>query len=170
MKTLADHTDEMRRMYERELLSCDHIAKVYGCTRQRVWQILKAAGVQTVDHKRLVKCHVCGKEVQRHRSQVRKSRRQYCSTACYAAHVGSSAYQEHRQSSRIARAIAESLYEMQPEYQVHHLDGNQRNNELSNMVIFHSAHDHHTYHRSSRPVQAYSLSKREMVTLVNDRY
>lgn len=170
MKSLIQHLPEMRRMYECELLSCDHIAKAYGCTRQRVWQLLRAAGVETTDHKRLARCHVCGEEVLRHRYQVRKSRKQYCGPGCYAKHVSSGDYQEHRHSSRVARAIAEKLYDMRPEYEVHHLDGNQRNNTLSNMVVFHSAHDHHTYHRSSRPVQAFSLSRREMVTLINNRY
>ena len=160
----------IRKMYEKELLSCQMIADRVGCTRVRIWQLLKAQGVKTEDHKRESSCVICGKPVLRTRARIRDHRRVYCGNACYWVHVASNNYQVSRQGQRVARQIVSKIYTLGPKDVVHHMDGNQSNNAPNNLAVFASSSDHMRYHRTDIPVRAFMLGARRFEELVNSRY
>ena len=76
---------DMIQMF-RDGSTMQQIGKHYGISRQAVWKRLKKAGIQTSGAGRKdVKCHVCGKQFQTHRSRWRESDNHYCDMLCYRA-------------------------------------------------------------------------------------
>ena len=134
------------------------IAKRYSLTRQRIWQVLKAAGVDTTKKGAMIKviCAYCGGEFKRIRCQVRKSKNNFCSNECYYAWLSdrSSNHEPWRHGMRIGRAVASKYLYLEPEYVVHHEDGNNRNNDVSNLKVFKNSKDHLLYHRgfNTKPI------------------
>ncbi len=53
----------------------------------------------------------------------------------------------NRYGSRTARRKVSEVFDLQPEHRVHHLDKDQTNNLLSNLVVFANQGDHIRYHR-----------------------
>lgn len=93
----------------------------------------------------VVPCTTCGTSVQRPPSQIRKSRRIFCSSRCYLATRG----QNHvtwRQGTRIARKVVAKYFDLQPSHVVHHEDSDERNNRIQNLKVFASQSDHMKYH------------------------
>lgn len=162
--------DRMVDLYTRQLLACSEIAPLFKCSRQRVWQLLKARGVERKDGGIEVKCAVCGSIVTRTRRRVRTTRQPYCSPACYAAFISRPDYQVNRQSCRRAVAILSGLTPWLHGYVVHHEDGNQGNNDLSNLFAFRTHAEHMTYHRSSLPTLAFSAAHRRWQEIVNPKF
>jgi len=57
-------------------------------------------------------------------------------------------YKPCRQGQRIARANVEKIYgELPSGSVVHHIDGNTKNNDLSNLILFAAQKDHLKWHR-----------------------
>lgn len=129
------------------------LAKEHGITRQGIYKLLKGAGVETSKELAgniMVSCTVCGKEVSKHRMQVRNFLHQFCSKDCYFAwlkHGNGNPLIMHRNSARQARAIVSDLFALRPGNCVHHKDRNQYNNKLSNLMVFANSGDHVRHHR-----------------------
>lgn len=122
------------------------LAGRYGVTRQAICALLKRNGVDRIERKVPVTCGYCGKRMLRFRSRA-NGRSAYCGRRCYSKQLGTSGYQEHRHSSRLARARVSEVFLLLPGQVVHHRDGNQRNNKLSNLMVFASQADHMRWHR-----------------------
>lgn len=131
------------------LVRMTDIAKQYDLSRQRIWQVLNAAGVDTSKGKIIVTCDECGKEFERHKGQVRKRRRCFCSNDCYYIWLAgrSADYKPWRHGMRIARRVASEWFTLKQKNVVHHEDGNNKNNNLDNLKAFRNQADHLRYHR-----------------------
>jgi hypothetical protein len=95
----------------------------------------------------LVACSVCGATRLKWRSQVKWRPRHYCSQKCYQSTVRNPNYVEWRQGVRRARKLVAEHFPLEQHHSVHHVDSNQRNNDLSNLWVFASKVDHHKFER-----------------------
>ena len=142
-------------LYRYKHLSMSEIALRASISRTAVWKILQQKGVNT--HKGpdggtrvKVTCDFCGKVFEWTRSRWRNSIshiHRYCSTECYYAAIENPGYRPWRQGQRLARAIINQYFSLQEGNIVHHKDGDGRNNDRSNFMVFASQADHMAYHR-----------------------
>lgn len=126
------------------------IAEHFGCARHTVGQYLagRAAGRPERFVPDVKECSMCGVEVSLTGSR-RDTVNVYCSTECYTKALRVAPYIRCVYSTRQARKIVTRLYGTLPEGSiVHHQDGNDRNNETDNLVLFASQKDHFRHHRN----------------------
>ena len=124
------------------------LAADYGISRQAIHKIVKRAGVNVAAAAQVeVTCAVCGGHYSIARNRARVLNNTFCSRACYYIFLKRGNYKEHRHSSRLARAIVEQYHTLQAGQVVHHIDGNQSNNRLDNLIVFASQADHVRFHR-----------------------
>jgi len=106
----------------------------------------------------VVHCSHCGAAVRRNRFSLRRAYQSYCNVTCRTA--GQKAFQRlpmpplHDQSSRasvIARKIVRARFPLKPEHVVHHIDKDNTNNRLENLMVFASIGDHNRWHRQGGP-------------------
>jgi len=114
---------------------------------------LKQAGIDSkqgtwVD----LECPECGTEFKTGRSRARKSSGNYCSDTCYYKSRATTNCKESRQGQRIGRQVGSQYFEMPPKSVVHHEDGDDHNNDLSNLRVFASQSDHLKYHHGVNAV------------------
>ena len=133
--------------------NCRQISDEIGLTRVRVWQITRYLGISFKTRKPNSACFVCNKELFRSPSALKKSRRIFCSQACYHS-VRQGKYIPWRQGQRIARKTVSQHFALQPGHVVHHHDDDNRNNQITNLAVFASQSDHMAYHHGSpvRPI------------------
>lgn len=145
----AEDTRNIVDSYQ-NLVRMKDLATRYNLTRQRIWQVLKAAGVDTAKKGGIdVACAWCDKEFKKPRCQVRQRKRCFCSNDCYYAWLAkrSAGFEPWRHGMRIARSLVSEYFILESGYVVHHEDGNNQNNDLSNLRVFESHGDHLRYHR-----------------------
>ena len=142
-------------LYTVQHLSCSQIAPVAGISRQRVWKILRDQGINTGRGEggaTRIKydCDFCGKEGQKTRAVWRKSAKHYCTKECYFAAIKNPGYHQWRHGLRIARQIVSQCFKFQENNIIHHKDGDNRNNEKSNLAVYKSQSEHMNYHRGGK--------------------
>lgn len=121
------------------------LGKRYGVSRQRMAQVFESRGVQKRPLSVQVHCSSCGKELTRNRARIK--RRMFCDMDCYRVKLRESEFQEDRHGRRLARAAVEQVFPLPEGCVVHHVDGNQGNNDLQNLMVFASHADHMRWHR-----------------------
>lgn len=138
-------------------LSPSQIAKLAGVSRQQVWKTLKKAGVST--HKGPggltwveCRCNFCGKTFEIRRCRWRQSIEHFCSNECYYASRENPNYYQWRHGTRLARVVIAQYFPIQPDHVVHHIDGDDRNNDRSNLMVFANHSDHLKYHHGENHV------------------
>lgn len=148
-------TQDLVVMWENQRLSLAAIGKLVGLTRQAVKKRLNKAGVSTAKSKRwILPCALCGVPVARTRNKLRHSKGNvFCTSEHLHAWMENPNFREWRQGGRLARAIVAQHFELQPEHIVHHKDGDQRNNDRANLLVFASSSDHGKHHHG-RKVEA----------------
>ena len=155
--------EKVVEMYDKEMLPCSVIAKKYGTSRTAVWNYLKARGVDTSNRLRESKCDQCGKEIKRPRGQIRDRIHHFCSNECYWKFIKNDNYQDSRHGCRIGKEVISKVLNIYV-YQkgvVHHVDGDDYNNDIKNLWMFKNHSDHMKYHRYGGPVEAWIGSKQE---------
>ena len=139
---------ELVRKFAEELVSMAALATEYGISRQAVHKIIRKTGVDIVAAARpTVTCAVCNKSFTAARNRVRAVNTLTCSRECYNVFLRRNNYKESRNGSRLARKIVGQYHDLRPGEVVHHIDSNQSNNKLDNLMVFASAADHVRYHR-----------------------
>lgn len=142
--------DELIRRYQ----SGEPLASLMesaGISRTGVWKRLKRLGVHS--ERRTppsgVACHLCRKPFVRHRHHAMRSKRQFCSSACYLTWVSvrGASWRPYRHGQRIARRVVARYVTMPPGSVVHHHDGDNHNNAPENLALFASQSDHMKHHR-----------------------
>jgi hypothetical protein len=131
--------------------SADKIAEMTGGVvwGRSILRYLQRQGIDTSKTKRNVICKNCGKEFEKTRACFRKSRFHFCSMPCYWEHLKNPDYNRSVYGMRMARKkIREMGYLFDPENVVHHIDGDNDNNELSNLMVFKNQGDHNRWHRN----------------------
>ena len=134
--------------YSIKLVPMTTIGQQYGITRQAIHKILRKHGIDTSKRKIEVTCCACGSVIMRNKCTIRNRKRVFCGEACYHAYLGAiSDYQPWRQGGRIARKRVSEVFELLEGHVVHHVDGNNYNNYLNNLMVFKNQGDHIRYHR-----------------------
>ena len=141
--------------YSIGLQSTGMLAKAYGVSRRAIWMGLNNRGIDTskvIACWRTRNCAFCGAEVSVRRARMRDSTSSYCNQECYIGIIKlrSPNYKAHRQGQRKAREVVSKHFTLLPGYIVHHEDGNNDNNAVSNLTVFASNVDHMGYHRMSK--------------------
>ena len=117
------------------------LATRYGCSKAAVSHYLHRQRSRINKASVPVPC-ACGCGV-----NVTRQQRKFASVACYYRTVCRTEFISCRQGQRQARKIASGLFALEPAHVVHHVDGNEANNELSNLWVFASHADHMSHHR-----------------------
>lgn len=134
-----------------KLTRIGEIAQETGLTRQGVWKVLKGMGVDTSMRQSTQSvCPVCGIEIRVRRAK-QKQMHNYCSPTCYREYLVSLGenYKPSSYHSRLARATVASNFKVfdPSNHIVHHVDKDNRNNNLGNLWVFANQSDHLKYHR-----------------------
>jgi len=146
--------EEMVVMYTMQHLTYQQIGDRYGMTRANVMKILRGAGVVAKDGEWVeCVCDYCGNGVRKRRSEWRKAVRQYCGEECYHKSRENPAYYSWRQGQNIGRQVVGHYYRLEPHNVVHHRDGDNRNNEVGNLVVFENQSEHMKYHHGVSEVE-----------------
>lgn len=152
-KVSIEQEKEVCRLYAEELYPMTEIGKKYGVTRQGIWKILAKNGVDTkksgTNARPEVSCHHCGTVFKTWRMRVRKENNLYCSKKCYYEHLAClrTGSVLSRYGMMTARKVVSEYFELKGGMVVHHVDGNDTNNEVSNLVVYATNGDHTRAHR-----------------------
>lgn len=153
-KRMKVTTIEMVQLFTKDHLTLREISNKVGLSATAISKRLKNVGVKANDGTWVVtKCAFCQATIKRTRSRFRKNEDNYCNQECYAADLESPGYKQWRQGSRIARAIVSQYIQIPYEAIVHHKDGNDRNNDIGNLLLLANQGDHMRVHRSSKTVE-----------------
>lgn len=144
-------TQQVVGLYTVQHLTCEEIGRIFGTSKVAVWKTLRKAGVQREQGTWIeVPCAWCGAELRRPRSKARKALKQYCNPECYYAALDNPDYRQNRQGQRIARSIVAQYFKLEPDHVVHHVDGDNRNNDRANLMVFANQSDHMAHHRGRK--------------------
>lgn len=148
-KTTPSDREQMVDEYSSGRATAAELAERFGVSRQYVHRVVRAAGVAPRGRRKRVKrkCAHCGKTIEVHYFRSKRTRRMFCSKEHYWAELGKSGYVASRQGQREARAAVRAVFDLLDGDVVHHIDGDQGNNELSNLMVFRDHADHMRWHR-----------------------
>jgi len=136
--------------YCRDFEPMPAIAKRFNVSRQSIWKVLKANGVDTSKGKRIERgCAWCEGPVLRVKSQIRGRNRVFCNRTCYDAWLSEigAGYNGNRNGQRVARSVVGQYFTLEDGMVVHHEDKNTLNNMVRNLKVFACNGDHVRYHR-----------------------
>jgi len=146
-------TQDIVVMYTQQHLTLRQIGKLVDMSAMAVSKRHKAAGVTAHDGEWIkANCGFCGADIERRRSEHRNKFDVYCNMECYAASRESPGFKPWRHGSRIARAIVSQYFKLDQEHIVHHVDGDERNNNLDNLEVYASQSDHIKHHHGKSKV------------------
>jgi len=128
------------------LVRVQDVAAQYGVSRAVIYRVLQKHGVQ-LSGILLVNCAHCGKEFEAGRARLRRARKVYCKAAHYYAAIHNPTFISNRQGQRRARAAVAMFFHLRERHVVHHQDGNEGNNDPSNLMVFRDHADHMRWHR-----------------------
>lgn len=122
---------------------------IYDMIKRKKWRckFLNKRGIDTSKRPRKVKCYWCGKIVERPRCRIRRHKHFFCNFDCYRGWLQRGNYIASRQGSREARRLVSMFFKLKEGYIAHHIDGNQNNNDVSNLMVFKNQKDHLRFHR-----------------------
>ncbi|KKM85266.1 hypothetical protein LCGC14_1290710 [marine sediment metagenome] len=138
-------------LYNVKLYRINEISLITGKTRQRIWQLLKEYGIH--NNSRVTReCEYCHERFEVVRSRARRGSGKYCSDDHYHEHRRSLGYEPDKQGQRKGRQVIESWlgHPLPVKMIVHYEDGDQVNNDISNLWVFPSNAEHIRYHHAKR--------------------
>ena len=144
-------------LYTIQHFTMEEIGKLAGVTRQSIRMVLIKKRISPQQGEWVTfNCDFCGKESKKTRGYWRKRIHNYCSNECYYASIENPGYYQSRQGQRIARAIVNQYFRLEPEHIVHHKDGDTRHNDLINLAVYASHSDHlkatHHHNGNVKPI------------------
>ena len=146
-------TQHLVSMFTQDHLTLREIAAKVGMTHAGVWKRFQRVGVKREAGTWVkVDCSFCGNPTRKPRASWKKSEKHYCRSACYYAALESPGYKPWRQGQRLARAIVSQYFQIPEGAIVHHKDGDNRNNDKANLVVYAGNGDHVRAHRTSKLV------------------
>ncbi len=146
-------TQDVVVMYVDQHLTLRQIGSLVGMSATAVSKRLRSAGI-TADQGEWLdrQCGFCNAPLRVTRAKARRSIRSYCNPRCAGASHGVPTAYAWRNGSRLARLVVAQHFPLQPEHIVHHVDGDQRNNDRSNLLVFANQSDHVRYHHHGSTV------------------
>lgn len=149
------NTLDLVAMFTVQHLTLREIGRVVGMSAAGVSKRLRFAGIASLQGTWITRpCGYCGEPVSKPRSRGKRAEALYCGTECYYAARSNPAFVEWRQGSRLARAIVSQHFSLARGHVVHHLDGDQRHNDLANLVVYASQADHMAVHHAKHAGKA----------------
>jgi len=144
-------TQDMVLFYTIQHWTMQQIGDHFGMSRAAVSKRLKKWGIRISEGEWVnLECEFCGKAFQITRARWRNSIKHFCSQPCYMAALENPGYHPWRAGQRLARAIVSQYFTLQEENVTHHKDGDNRNNDRSNLAVYKSQSDHMKYHRGGK--------------------
>ena len=146
-----------RAMLEHKYLvehkTLEEIGQELGVSRQAVFYYTRkyripAHKAENVDST----CDICGKNFTVTRKRWKKTLKHFCSFACYKVYLRNDEYRQRRTGQRIGRDVMEKKIarKLRDGEVVHHIDGNNDNNDPKNLILFSSHSDHLKHHHELR--------------------
>lgn len=138
-------------MWYKDHWSLRMIGKYFSVSGTAVHKYLRKHGVDTSKAATRVNCicMTCSKPFQMCRAYFRERLLVYCSPECYYQSIRNPGYISSRQGMRVARETVRSLWRgFRMQYLVHHIDGNESNNDPCNLMVFANNSDHMRWHRA----------------------
>jgi hypothetical protein len=101
-----------------------------------------------------IECSNCGKYFHRYALIAKARIRNFCSYECYWGFIHNPNYLQNRHGQRIGRKKISKYFSFSKKNVVHHKDGNDLNNEISNLAVFKDHGHHMNYHRggTAKPI------------------
>ena len=156
---MIDRT-ELERLYLVEHLTMQQIGDRLGCTRSNIHHKIRRFKIDGSTAGRFnIKCDKCGKLYSITRKRFKLTVKHFCSMSCYADYMHNPEYIQYRNGqtkgrSVMAKSLGRSLRDGET---VHHEDGNNMNNDISNLRLFNSPSEHIAYHHKLRRERLESL-------------
>lgn len=148
-------TGYLVKLYKRKGLTMSEIGLEVGMSSAGVWRRLKQAGVRNCWIE--VECGWCERVFEKPRHAWKKSEYHYCSVTCCSAATkaqhADKAYVGSKEGRERARNLVSEWFELKGGHDghiVHHVDGDEEHNELSNLWVFKNHSDHHRWHLDGR--------------------
>lgn len=158
MRDFAEMYDkpQLEQWYLRDHLTLEEIGKKLSITRQAVHNRMRRCGIDMSTGERFdVKCDVCGVFYSVTRKRFKSTIMHLCSEKCRIAYLKTSQYKASRQGQRIGRAVLMEIatkkgLSMPDGFVVHHKDGDDFNNDPSNLMVFKNNAEHTLHHHKLR--------------------
>lgn len=136
-KLTAAQRADIVRQYTQFDAPVRELAAKFGVSRQAIYAVLKRWKVRPSRYQHAdVPCAQCGKLLRITRSQARAVRNKFCDFACYREYLRTGDYVEERHRSAKARRAVDPYFYLRDTHVIHHLDGDELNNALENLVVF----------------------------------
>lgn len=140
-------------MYFKELKTLREIAKEFEVSAMAIKKVLTRHGFNTSKERLKIDviCEYCEKKFKKHRFRVRESLGNYCSLDCYHNYLKliNEGNFIDRYGMAISRIKMSKIYRELPEKSiVHHIDGNDTNTLITNLMLLASQADHIMIHRN----------------------
>jgi len=151
-------TQDVVSMYTVQHLSSGEISKLTGMSRTSIIKRLNKVGINTSkgrDGPCWVKynCDFCGKKIEVRRRSFKMHAEHFCNDQCYFASRESPGYHPWRQGQRLARTIVSQYVTLEEGNVIHHKDGDDRNNDKANLMVFENQSDHIKFHHGKNSVK-----------------
>lgn len=152
-KNLNEKVDEIAKMYFEELKPLRQIGEQLGVSAMAIRKLLTRHGFNTSKEnlKLNVVCEYCEKAFKKFRFRVRETINNFCSKECYHSHLKliNEGNVIDRYGQIISRIKMSKIYGELPEKSiVHHIDGNDTNTSITNLMLLESQADHIKIHRN----------------------
>ena len=135
--------DEVWRLYREELLTMEEVGKRLGCSKQNIYHILRSRGEDYHVMFLVRKCKRCGGELTVNRGRLKRGGGVYCSVFCYHSDRSINGVYSRR-GTRIGRKVmGASVGEV-----VHHINGDDFDNRVENLMVFKDSAAHASFHKS----------------------
>ena len=145
--------NELKHLYLDEHLTMQQIGDKLGCTRQNVHYLLQRYQIDKSNAERFaVTCDTCGTKFSTTRKRYVSRVKHFCKKECYTAYMHNPEYKQWRHGQRLARIIMQDSMDrlLLPGEVVHHIDGDNRNNEIDNLMLFKDHSEHMKHHHKER--------------------
>lgn len=145
--------DDLEKMYIVEHKTMQQIADAFGMTRAGVFYWVHKYGIDVGSAERFdTVCDICGETFSITRKRYVRSVKHYCKMECYKKHLRNPDYRQWRTGQRIGRRVmAEKIGRMLLQGEVvHHIDGDNRNNDPGNLMLFANHSEHLKYHHGRK--------------------
>lgn len=143
--------NELREMYCVDHMTTKQIGELIGTTARYVQILLKQYDIKTSDGELVwVECSWCDKKFAVNRAKWKKQQLFYCSKPHYYEHKKQCALSVKDDNRQKYQQIARKIMKAKTGQVVHHIDGNVRNNDKSNLMIFENQSEHIKFHHGLR--------------------
>lgn len=145
------------------------LATRYGKTRMGIYKLLKAAGVETskaIVSQVATACGHCGQPIVKPRCQYRRSNTHFCCKGHFYLWLNRpvAPFIKYRHGLQLARKVIREHFFVAPGMVVHHIDRDEGNNSISNLMVFRCAADHVKFHRGIAAVPVFDGRTIDLVT------